>query len=63
MELLYKRDSAGCWSCAPLFLTVALVGRAGTAITTSLNKLSSQLCFPLILPFHLKVTLIKGCSA
>lgn len=50
-------------SCALLFLTVALVQKAGTAITTSLNKLSSQLCFPLILPFHLKITLIKGCSA
>lgn len=50
-------------SCALLFLTVALVQKPGTAITTSLNKLSSQLCFPLILPFHLKITLIKSCSA
>lgn len=45
-----------------LCLTVDLVQKAGTTTTTSLNKLSSQLCFPLILPSHLKITLIKGCS-
>lgn len=52
-----------CFSYAPLLLTMALVGKAGSVIKTFLNKLISQLCFHLILSFGLKIPLMKGSNA